>query len=284
MPVDVRLGSAHLVSVYDDREPLRVEIPNVHPSKYSIPSIHATAADLKELCRLTYREPGMQPVEVQYAERKEQNGQAYVVLTVVEAKTFVQSPAVQAFDEYGQRMEPDIQRAALTVRAQEIANEIERAYGPVGIVAIASDLPTEEELREAVSRNLSWKRNLVEETTRWAARRGAGQITDQARRAALDLYKRGLIAALPTWADAAVGAKAEDVVNCKVCNAVLRRESVKCGTCGAIYDWKKAVEYGIKAPHEVPPDKRVEAGIESANPVSQSQGEPEDDWPVVKRG
>lgn len=265
MPVEVKIKTANAVSVDDEPGFIRFWVPSVFPGEYFIPGLNTPSDEIAERCTMSIRGYDGKLETYQYASVKEIDGHRYVLLKIAEARTKRESAAEQQFDEYGNRLVPPIMRALEPVAPEAIANEIERSYGYRGVLAIAGDEPTSQELREAERRNLEWKRKSVETVARMPEQIRQRQVTEQVRRHALELYKKGYLGAVPIWADAAIGLKQEDVFNCAVCQTVLRKDAVICTTCHAVYNWRQAVNLGIKAPHEVPPDKRIEAGLIEPN-------------------
>lgn len=259
MPLKIDpLGDIFVVSVHDEEEPIHFSIPSVTPSRYEIPGVNAPN-EVFQACRFSF--PDRNPI--QYAHRRTKNNRPYVLIRIVEPKTFMLGTESQKLDEYGQKLSPDIQRVPVPVRMELIANEIERQCGKMGLKAIEGEV-TEEILNEIEKRSVEFMRATVADTNR-LAKRSSLNVTPQARRRAARLYKMGLLNPMPEWAE--INPEAREGVglqmfNCENCSKLLRKGVVKCDACGAIYDWKRAVELGMVKPTDVPPSKRGDAGLE----------------------
>jgi hypothetical protein len=259
MAIQEQSRTAMVISVHDEPEAIRFNPPNVLPGNYLIPGLHAEPKTF-EACSFSF--PG-KPAHI-YARKWVYHSQPVIELKVVDAKTFVYTTGEQKVDEYGQRLEPPVQRFGMPIRAEEVANEIERQYGHMGIVACQGETPTAEEIEKARQLRLKWLHSVIETTNAEVSKRGLRQATDQSRRAAWELHKLGRLSPLPDWAQINPSAEMRaDTFNCSACGGVVRKEAVQCPNCRAIYDWKRAVDLGLKAPSEVPPSKREEAGLEA---------------------
>lgn len=248
----------HVISVHDEEEPIHFSVPSVVPSRYDIPGINAPS-DAFKACRFAL--PGLnQPF--QYAIRRTKNNVPYVLIKIVAAKTFIYGTEAQKIDEYGQKLSPDVMRVPIPVELERIANEIERAHGKMGIMAVKGEV-TEVHLQECKRRSIAFMRESVAETNRWEKKNPAN-ITPQARRRAWTLHKMGLLNPLPEWAEINPDAKSGEnngLFNCDNCGLMLRAKTTKCA-CGRVYDWRRAVEDGLVKPTDVPPNRRREAGLE----------------------
>lgn len=265
MAIQIQLQTAKVISVHEEDHPLRFQVPNVHPGDYVIPGIH-TPEEMLALLTVEHRADNEREGRpVCYASVHERNGNKFIVVEVVEALTYTQNPSRQTHDRFGVKKEPDILSVAEPVRAAEVANEIERnfstgLYGNIGIVAIAGEEATDEELAKAVALRAQWERNVIRETNKGYEKLGERQVTDQARSVAARMYMRGVLNPLPKWALVNPDAKVEDFFHC-VCGAALRNGIAKCGQCGAIHDWKLALDFGLVKPDDVPPSRREQAGL-----------------------
>lgn len=260
MPINMEDRYSKVISVHDEPRPVLVSLPNMVPGNFFIPGVSAHESYF-ERCIIT-----MGPNKsLRYATRKTAFGKPYVELKIPDGKTFQVSTEQQTHDEYGAKLVPDVMRVAVPVFSAQIANEIERqltnteddgsAWG-YGVVAIRGDEPTEAELRLATERQIARLRNMVAETNRWA-KVSTRNISPAARYAAQYLHKEGLIVELPDWA-----ISIEQLTRrCPACNVVYAGLPVKCGSCGAILDWHKAVDFGLVRPEDVPQQHREAAGV-----------------------
>lgn len=261
MPIESDVSVSRVISVHDEPRPVVVQMPNMVPGTYAIPGVNAPQ---HQFDRCVFSFPGTKK-PLHYASIKSAYGQKYVEILVMDGKTFQVSAEQQIRDEYGAKLVPDIMRVAVPVFSAQIANELERqctnteddgsAWG-YGVVAIKGETPTEAEIALAKERQIARLRNLVSETNRWA-KVTVRNIGEAARQAARTLYAEGLIAELPDWALASIQLSRR----CPACNVMYAGEPVKCNNCSAILNWRKAVEYGLIKPQDVPDAKRVEAGV-----------------------
>lgn len=257
--------SSKLISVHSEPVPLRFFVPNVHPGEYHLPGVNCPADEIERVCKTVARAYGEPPENgelVCYAKVKE-NGFKYVELTVFEAVSFSQSPAQQTHDERGNRMQPDVQRMATFIRPEQMAQEVMRSFGKMGILAISGQEATPEELKKVRAMHLAWMQSVVQETNKWFGLLGSRQVTEQARRVAWELHKMGKLNPLPEWATVNPELSVEDVMNCIGCGTTLPKNAPWCSNpaCGVIFNWKMAVDYGKVAPRDVPPSRRAEAGL-----------------------
>lgn len=267
MPIAVEAKSVRLISVHDQPDVLRLELPSVTPGTYFIPGISAPEEEFK---RCVFSFPNHPPV--QYARLRELDGVKYVEIEVFEGRTPQYGTELDMnSDEYGRKMEPPLRRAMLTVTAEDVANELERQSvffdQNFGVRALSREV-TIEDLRAAEKDNLKYLRRLVTETSRHI-KFGLGNITEQAKGAAWKLHKLNLLNPLPDWASAnPEGGASTDTFNCLGCGTVIPKTIVKClhPGCGAIYNWKMALELGMVFPKDVPKSKRAEAGLEPLPP------------------
>ena len=263
-----QVKEVYVLSVHNEEEPLHISFPGVTPGRYDIPSINATKTEL-DACAFSF--PGVAK-PVRYANRRTLNHRPYVLIRICESRTFIMGTEKQEVDEYGKKLVPDIQRVPIPLREELVANEIERQCGHMGIKAIVGP-PTAEDLDEVEHRYIEFMKRTVADTTR-LAKKSSLNVTPQSVRRAWHLHKMGLLNPLPSWAeinpDATSGAV--DMFNCTNCGAQLRKGVAQCNKCPAIYNWKLAVDLGIKTPLEVPPSKRAEAGLDPSGaflPVPQ---------------
>ena len=272
MPIAISVKTAKLISVHDQPDTLRLELPSITPGTYFIPGINASDQEF-EKCIFTF--PNRAPV--QYATRHELNGKTYVEIEVFEGKTPQYGTELdQKQDENGRPMEPQLRRALLTVTAEDIANELERQARyfdqNIGVRAINHEVELSD-LASAEKDNIQYLREMVHTTSRYL-KFGAGNATSQARSAAAKLHKLGLLNPLPEWATINPdGGASVDTFNCTKCGSVLRKGIIKCpgAGCGYIYDWKAAVEGGMIAPRDVPPIHRRAAGLDVPKSVLQAE-------------
>lgn len=251
------VGDIRVLSVHDEIEPIHFSIPSVVPSRYDIPGINAEKA-IFEACKFSF--PGEKPIR--YALRRTKDNHPYVLITIVEPKTFIHGTEQQKVDEYGQRLQPDVMRVPVPIRQELIANEIERAHGKMGLMAVRGDI-TIEQVLAAEKINVEFLRQRVQQTNIWAAKNPMN-VTPQSRRSAWTLHQKGLLTPLPTWA--MIDPNAESIggtmMNCvnSACGRLIPRSAVRCA-CGAVYNWKAAVDLGMVKPSDVPPSKRAAAGL-----------------------
>lgn len=272
MPIAIVRKSTRLISVHDQPDTLRLELPSITPGTYFIPGVNASDAEF-EKCIFSF--PNRAPV--QYAQRKDINGHKFVEIEVFEAKTPRYGTELsQKQDEDGRPMEPQLQRALLTITAEEVANELERQARyfdqNIGVKAV-EDSATIEDVLEAEKNNLQYLRDMVISTSKHM-KFGAGNATNQARSAAWKLNKLGLLSPLPEWATSNPdGGVSVDTFNCDNCGTVLKKETTKCPVvgCGRIYDWKAAVSKGFVAPRDVPPEHRRAAGLDVPKSIQNAE-------------
>jgi hypothetical protein len=261
MPIAVQVKTARVISVHDQPDTLRLELPSLTPGTYFIPGINAPDSEFAK-CMISFQkgEP------VQYAQKRELNGKKYVEVEVFEAKTPQYSTEFDMKqDEDGRKMEPPLRRALLTVPAEHVANELERQSRyfdqNIGVRALNHDVTTED-LRAAEEDNIKYLRELVAVTSKFL-KFGAGNATEQSKAAAWKLHKLGLLNPLPDWAPVnPQGGSSIDTFLCEGCGKVLPVTAIQCKECKAIYNWKKAVDLGIIPPRDVPPSRRWEAGLD----------------------
>jgi len=272
VPIAIQVKTAKLISVHDQPDTLRLELPSITPGTYFIPGINAPDSEFKK-CVFTFPN---RPA-VQYAQKKELDGRKYVEIEVFEGKTPQYGTELdQKQDENGRPMEPQLRRALLTVTAEDIANELERQARyfdqNIGIRAINEDVKSQDILA-AEKDNIQYLRDMVQTTTRYL-KFGAGNATSQARAAAARLHKLGLLNPLPEWASINPdGGSSVDTFNCTNCGSVLRKGIIKCPNvgCGYVYDWKAAVEGGMIAPRDVPPVHRRAAGLDTPKSIMKEE-------------
>ena len=285
------INKAHLISPMDDKSPsqlhkgivgvVTVRYALVIPGNYIIPGIDSDPEAVAKLCVAKVFVPGRSDLEredQQYAQIiTAPDGKPLVVMTVVEGRTVMHLAGNMERDEQGQRMEPPIPRALIPVRAEEMANAIEADYGHMGVRTIAGELPTADEVLAARRANYEYKQRVVAETSREFKRFGERAVSIQARRIAWQLKQDGKLPGLPEWAMANPDALIIDVRHCPTCSDELKHDAKICIKCRHIFDWKYAVEAGLVAPQNVPPSKRVEAGLDPAPaaPAVIPTGEPE---------
>ncbi len=265
--------TAKLISVHDEPDWPQIRILTVVPREYVIPPISAKPEEIEARCVTTILSLRSRETQrLQYAalarEVKTPDGgtkktDPYILLTVPESFCIRQGVSTQMLDEWGRPLYPQVERAYLHISAPEIASEIEREIGTScrAVVAIAGDLPTEAEIQQAQTRYREWMLNRIHETSAAYTRFGPREVTAQSLRIANRLYQKGLLRIMPTWAMLDPDAKAEGIISCEVCQTPIRKTDVICLKCGAVYNWKEAVNKGIKALHDVPPHKRAEVGL-----------------------
>lgn len=273
MITEQAIVSATLITTHNNREPFHFMIPNVKPGEYLIPGIGQDPEWVERHCRITIIPQGGRPEqakEFQYAHIVEKYGTKYVKLDIFNAVSFRYFAEIQEFDEYGAKMNPPVARVGLPIPCAQVANEIERGYGHMGLMAVPGVDPTEEELKEAVGRNLKYKRNVIKETNKLFRMVGESQVTEQAIITAAELHERGLLNPLPDWATLNPEALPGTTFNCLACGHTLRKNAVSCTECHAIYDWEKAVDLGIKSVDQVPPSRRAEAGLDKPKDAAKA--------------
>jgi hypothetical protein len=248
------VATVHMISVHSLPDGLEVYIPSVLPGRFWIPPVDADPETFDQ-CVVNCREPGMvKPIPVRYASLpKSKSGIPYILLTIPDAKTIRHGTEEQSVDEWGVPLRPKVERAYLHVRAQELANEIEDQKKAFGVLTIKGEEPTDDELHEAFNAYRMWVMNRLRETASGWQRLGPHEVTRQALYLASMAYRRGWIPALPEWATLDTEAPLEDLFSCEVCNKQLRRGTVRCPQCNAIYDWEKALNFGIVSRADVPP-------------------------------
>ncbi|MDE1940710.1 MAG: zinc ribbon domain-containing protein [Patescibacteria group bacterium] len=243
-----------MISTHNIPDGLNVKLISIVPSTYWIPSINEDAKAVGERCALPLTSPvDKKSTTIVYAVPKERSGKKYVLLTFPDSATFRIGSEQQRTDEYGNRLEPDIQRTLLTVRAEEIANQIEKQYKKFGVITIEGEEPTDAELRQALDLTKTWQLAFINDVNKNYARYGAREATPLAVFEANDLFTRGLLREMPIWATLeARETVAEDLKPCPNCQARLLPESISCRHCGAILDWPGAVRLGLRSRHDVP--------------------------------
>ncbi len=269
MAISMRIDTVKMISVHEIPEGVKAsQHASVQPTTVWVPSVHEEAKVLRRECVVHVRDRGMKKSEkIEYAEaRTHAKLGKYLLLTIPEGKAFRYGTGEQQVDEYGNAMQPAVERAVLHVRASEIANEIESQLRYLGVATIKGDEPTDAELTEAFSTYRVWVLAQIRSTNAGYARFGSREVTRQSLALAEIAFKRGWITTLPEWASIDPEARGADIMPCVGCGKSLRNTVIKCDACGAIYDWKRAIEYGIKSPSDVPPSKRVEAGLDPAPP------------------
>jgi hypothetical protein len=252
------MGVAYMISVYDDPQPITVEIPSLVPARFVIPPVSISRKELSSYSLSLPRGP------VRYLSKHTKEGQEYLLLEIPPALALRYfGTEKQARDEMGNRLIPEVARVSVPVMPQVVAAEIERQCrlhdvgeydAGYGVIRVRDREPTMEELRRADALNVNRMRWLVAETNRIAAKNpNAAVVTAQARRAAEQLYARGLISSLPEWAVS----YEKFTGRCPACNVVYGGSPVRCTSCGAIFDWKRAVEFGIVREADVPASVRA---------------------------
>lgn len=271
MPININVvEDVHIVSVHDEEEPVHFHIPSITPSRYEIPGVNAPRETF-DACKFSF--PDQKPIR--YAHRRTKNNVPYVLITIVEPKTFIMGTEQQKLDEFGHKLSPDVMRVPVPVRMEAVANEIERQCGKMGIIAVRGEV-TDEILKAATQKSIEFMRATVADTNR-LAKKSPLNVTAQARRRAWRLHKLGLLTPLPEWAEINPEAKEGlgEMFNCPNCATLLKKSTIKCSNlgCGAIFNWKAAVELGMIKPTDVPASKRKEAGLEDTN---AGTGQPEE--------
>jgi hypothetical protein len=124
------------------------------------------------------------------------------------------------------------------VPAREIAADLARELEDWGVFAAAGARPTEAELRAARERLEAHLRHLVAVAdTDWARYRNPAFIPDTARRAARALHLER------EWA-----AEPEQMIECPVCGARLRRGVALCRECRAVLDPERLRRFRFAEP------------------------------------
>ena len=272
MSIQAAVKTARLISVHDQPDTLRLELSSITPGTYFVPGINAPDKEFEKCVFSLHGGPA-----IQYAVRKELNGKKYVEIQVFEGKTPQYGTEFNMkTDEQGRLMVPPLQRALLTVPAEDIANELERQScyfdQNLGVQAVDHEI-TVEDVVLAETENLKFLRRLVQETSKYS-KWASGNITEQAKAAAWRLHKLGLLNPLPEWATVnPEGGTSFDTFNCIGCGAVLPKTAGRCNACPSIYNWKMAVDLGWVPPRDVPPSKRIEAGLEGTKYAKTGQAD-----------
>lgn len=268
MPLITRVATVSMISVHEEDDGLFYDIPNVIPGKFWIPPITAAEKVIAERCNTAVRTAGSTSAErIRYAHlqtlREESKSSPYILLTIPEATTFRYGTEKQSLDEYGQKMFPDIERAPLYVKPEQVANDIERQFGQMGVIAIPGPDVLPRDIKRARELYKAWMIRRINETNKTYAQHGFAEVTKQTLNIVNRLYRDHLIPALPPWAsiNPDIGMAAGQS-SCEVCHGILQPSDVKCPKCGAIYNWKRAVEFGLVTEANVPKSKRREAGLE----------------------
>jgi hypothetical protein len=270
MALTAKIATVSMISVHEEDDGVFYDVPNVFPGKFWIPPITAPQQTLILRCKTAVRTLGSTaPERFQYAHIKvttENPPRKYILLTIPEATTFRYGTEKQLLDEYNQKMFPDIERAPLYVKPEHVANDIERAFGRMGVIAIASydgeASATQKELKRSRDLYQTWMIRRINETNRNYARHGFAEVTKQTLNIVNRLYRDHLIPALPSWAsiNPDIGSSSGQL-SCPNCHQVVLPGTAQC-KCGVVINWALALEYGLKTEAEVPKNKRQEAGLE----------------------
>lgn len=266
MALKTRLRAAHLISAHIVPDGLPVSLPSTLPGRYVIPSIEDDARAVKKRCSLSLSDAfTKQTIQWQYAEIKKDKEGPYVLLSIPDSKTIRLGTEIQKYDEFGHVLLPDVSRTPLPVLAEDIANEIERQNKSYGVITIAAEEPVAEELTRARNLSRSWQVKFINEVSQYVSQVGQIEATPLAVYVANYLYANGSIPELPEWAARQVDeTQSPNLRTCPNCLSVLSVRSANCLKCSAIIDWKLAVDRGLVAPSDVPPSRRVEAGLAAA--------------------
>lgn len=267
MALKTRLRAARLISAHIIPEGLSIALPSILPGRYTIPSVEDDARAVKKRCSLSLSDAfTKQAIQWQYAEIKKDKDGPYVLLSIPDSKTLRLGSEIQKFDEFGHLLVPDVSRTPLPVLAEDIANEIERQDRAYGVITIVGDEPTADELSRARNLSRSWQVKFINEVSQYVSQVGQIEATPLAVYVANYLYGNGSIPELPEWAARRVSEEASpNLRTCPNCLSVLSVQSANCLKCGAILNWKLAVERGLVVPNDVPPSKRTEAGLSAAS-------------------
>lgn len=281
MPLKVAIPVVHMISAHHIPGGVDISMPTVIPWRFNIPEAPESEDNLAKISkqlRETHRVQLMDPDEndngmIPYAEVRTSDKDPYIYLSIPDGVTRRIGYAEQTVDERGHVLSPNVERSLLVVRAANIANEIERAGRVYGIITIAGEEPTAKELALVFNLARAWEVGFVNDTTQKAAQLGRQEVTQNSIFMANRLFRKGLITALPPWA---VVQAVEDLTTSKLvcanCGKVNRPELARC-ECGAVLNWKLAVERGIIRPADVPVSKLKEAGLTPLPHATKAQAE-----------
>jgi hypothetical protein len=265
-----RIQHARLISVHSVKTGLYFKMSQVHPGEFRFPSVRMSAAEITEACTLNFISMRLkEKVNLQFAEKRSRmmDGRLvpYLLLTVTEASNPVPGFSQQTTDEFGVKMYPDVMRMQMPISANEVANEVERQLKQYGIVTIAGEDATDDEIRTALNIHKAWKFKQIKDANEGFLKNKQGGVSMQQVELAWEMYKEGLLSPLPVWASENPSADAvADQMQCPGCGTLVQQGRAKCAKCSWILDWRMAVEGGLVKPQDVPQSKRREAGLAEA--------------------
>jgi len=150
------------------------------------------------------------------------------------------------------------------IPSDEVARAIETEWAHVGVIVIAGDTPTPEEVKKSIEiKTAFYVRMLEEGDTFWTRWHLHGMISDLHRKSAVYLRSTGH----PKMHNPREWMQTEGLqhrmIDCPVCFEQVPELTVKCKHCGAILRREEAIKYGIFVPPELQPTE----GPSSAAPA-----------------
>ena len=257
------INTTKMISAHEIRIGLTVERPTVLPRVFWIPSVNEDSNVIKERCVTFVREVAdRESVRIKYAKVWRKGPHPVVLLTIPDVQFLKHGTEIQKVDEWGVPMYPEVSRAFLHQRAAKFAIDVEDEFKQYGVIRIKGDEPTDEEVETAFNLYRTYVVQRINEANAGYERFGMREITPQTLEMANVAFKNKWISALPKWGSLDLNPTDNPgVFACHLCGKPLRADAVKCGDCGAIYNWKTAFEYGLVKAIDVPPTKRKEAGL-----------------------
>ncbi len=135
------------------------------------------------------------------------------------------------------------------ISSEETAHAIETEWGHVGVIVIAGDTPTPEEVKKSIEiKTVFYVRMVDEGDSFWTRFRLHGMISDLHRKSATYLRSTGhpKMHQPREWMQSeGLQHKMQD---CPVCFEQIPALTVKCKHCGAILRREEAIKYGIFVP------------------------------------
>jgi hypothetical protein len=137
------------------------------------------------------------------------------------------------------------------ISSEETARAISTEWGHVGVIVIAGDTPTQEEVKKSIEiKTIFYVRMVDEGDTFWTRFRLHGMISDLHRKSAAYLRATGH----PKMHQPREWMQSEGLqhkmIDCPVCFEQIPALTVKCKHCGAILRREEAIKYGIFVPPE----------------------------------
>lgn len=138
-----------------------------------------------------------------------------------------------------------------SILSEEVARAVETEWAHVGVIVIAGDSPTPEEVKKSIEIKTAFYVRMVDEgDTFWTRFHLHGMISDLHRKSAAYLRSTGhpKMHQPREWMQSeGLQHKMQD---CPVCFEQIPALTVKCKHCGAILRREEAIKYGIFVPPE----------------------------------